>query len=143
MGKDLPLQYIKPHYDAVVLAYGASKDRTLDIPGESTLKGIYSARAFVAWYDGLPEYADLQPDLTQGEEAVVIGQGNVAMDIARILLTDIDTLRKTDIASSALETLSKSTIKRVTVVGRRGPMQVAVSSPRLLARLTGQGGFYS
>ena len=116
---------LKPHYDAMVLAYGASKDRRLNIPGESSLGGVYSARAFVGWYNGLPEYANLAPDLTVGEEAVIIGQGNVALDVARTLLTDVDRLRKTDMTEFALDALSKSRVKRVQVVGRRGPMQAA------------------
>lgn len=125
VGLDLPLQALKPHYDAILFAYGASKDRTLDIPGESSLKGIYSARAFVGWYDGLPQYADLEPDLTAGEDAVIIGQGNVSLDVARMLLTDVDVLRKTDMPAHALETISKSRVRRVKIVGRRGPMQAA------------------
>lgn len=88
------------------------------------MNGIYSARAFVGWYNGLPEYADLAPDLTQGDEAVVIGQGNVALDVARILLQDPDVLSSTDITENAIETLQKSRVKRVRVVGRRGPLQV-------------------
>lgn len=108
-----------------MFAYGASKDRKLGIPGEENLKGIYSARAFVGWYNGLPEYADLSPDLEAGEEAIVIGQGNVALDIARTLLCDIDRLCKTDMTEQAIATFSKSRIKRVRVVGRRGPMQAS------------------
>jgi len=80
------------------------------------LNGVYSARAF--------EYANLAPDLTQGEEAIVIGQGNVALDVARILLQDTEALRSTDITDHAIETLQKSQVKRVRVVGRRGPLQV-------------------
>jgi len=98
----------------------------LGIPGEDTLKGIYSARAFVGWYNGLPEYSNLAPDLTQGEEAVIVGQGNVALDVARILLEDVDVLSKTDITHYALEALSRSRVKRVRVVGRRGPRQVCL-----------------
>ena len=113
------------HYDAVVFAYGASKDKKLGIPNESELKGIYSAREFVGWYNGLPEYAHLAPDLSQGEEAVIIGQGNVALDVARMMLENVDVLRKSDITEYAIETLSKSRIKRVHIVGRRGPMQVS------------------
>ncbi|KAI9880111.1 MAG: NADPH-adrenodoxin reductase [Pleopsidium flavum] len=123
IGKDLPLSSLEPHYDAILFAYGASKDKRLRIPGENDLKGIYSARAFVGWYNGLPEYADLAPMVDAGEEAVVIGQGNVALDVARTLLTDIDVLKKTDMTDYALEALSKSRVKRVRVVGRRGPMQ--------------------
>lgn len=125
----LPLKSLLPHYDAILFAYGASKDRNLGIPGEDSLKGIYSARAFVGWYNGLPEYEDLEPDLTQGEEAVVIGQGNVALDVARILLDDPNVLKSTDITSKAVEALRKSTIKRVRVVGRRGPLQVSFMGP--------------
>jgi adrenodoxin-NADP+ reductase len=117
-----------PHYDAILFAYGASRDRTLGIPGEDNLKGIYSARAFVGWYNGLPEYSDLAPDLTQGEEAVIVGQGNVALDVARILLQDPSSLKSTDITSNAIETLQKSKVKRVRVVGRRGPLQVCDKS---------------
>lgn len=116
------------HYDAVVFAYGASKDKQLGIPGESQLKGIYSAREFVGWYNGLPEYAGLAPELTKGEEAVIIGQGNVALDVARMLLEDVGVLRKSDITETAIETLLKSRIKRVRIVGRRGPMQVSFST---------------
>ncbi|KAK0715010.1 NADPH:adrenodoxin oxidoreductase-like protein [Lasiosphaeris hirsuta] len=122
-GSAVSLASILRHYNAVVFAYGASMDRTLGIPGEAALKGVYSAREFVGWYNGLPEYADLAPDLTRGEEAVIIGQGNVALDVARMLLEDVDVLRKSDIAAHALETLSKSRVERVHVVGRRGPMQ--------------------
>ncbi|KAK4109945.1 NADPH:adrenodoxin oxidoreductase-like protein [Canariomyces notabilis] len=136
-GATIPLASILRNYNAVVFSYGASKDRTLNIPGESTLKGIYSAREFVGWYNGLPEHADLNPDLTQGDEAVIIGQGNVALDVARMLLEDVDVLRKSDIAEHAIETLSKSKIRRVHIVGRRGPMQAAftIKEIRELMRL--------
>ncbi|OLN95664.1 putative NADPH:adrenodoxin oxidoreductase, mitochondrial [Colletotrichum chlorophyti] len=120
-----PFPTLLRHYDAVLLAYGAAKDRTLGIPGESNLRGIYSARQFVGWYNGLPEYAGLAPDLTKGEEAVIIGQGNVALDVARMLLEDVNVLRRTDITEQALEQLATSRVKRVHVVGRRGPMQAA------------------
>lgn len=124
LGNDLPLSALKPHYDAILFAYGASKDKELGIPGEQALRSVYSARSFVGWYNGLPEHRDLNPDLVSGEDAVIVGQGNVALDVARILLSDVDALRHTDIAGHALETLSKSRIKRVRVVGRRGPLQV-------------------
>lgn len=124
LGSDLPLQSLKPHYDAMLFTYGASKDKVLGIPGEDACRNVYSARAFVGWYNGLPEYRDLAPDLTMGENAVIVGQGNVALDVARILLTDVDALRKTDISEYALEELAKSKVKRVQVVGRRGPLQV-------------------
>ncbi|KAJ9666907.1 NADPH-adrenodoxin reductase [Coniosporium apollinis] len=124
VGHDLPLTSLRPHYDAILFAYGAAEDKRLGIPGED-LKNIYSARAFVGWYNGLPQYADLNPALDAGEESVIIGQGNVAMDVARILLSDIDALRKTDITEYALDTLFRSRVKNVKVVGRRGPMQAA------------------
>lgn len=124
MGPGLQLQALKPHYDAILFSYGASRDRELQIPGERDTKGVFSARAFVGWYNGLPEHQHLNPDLTSGEDAVVIGQGNVALDVARVLLTDVDVLRKTDMSEHALEALAKSRIKRVRIVGRRGPMQV-------------------
>lgn len=125
LGNDLPLTALKPHYDAILFAYGASKDKELGIPGEKALRSVYSARAFVGWYNGLPEHRDLEPDLTSGEDAVIVGQGNVALDVARILLSDVDALRGTDISDYSLEALSKSRIKRVRVVGRRGPLQVS------------------
>lgn len=121
----IDLSRLFQNYDAILFAYGAARDKTLGIPGESTLNGIYSAREFVGWYNGLPECAHLAPDLTRGEEAVVIGQGNVALDVARMLLEDVDVLRKTDIAEHALDILSQSRVRRVHVVGRRGPMQVS------------------
>ncbi|KAI3402260.1 hypothetical protein diail_189, partial [Diaporthe ilicicola] len=126
------------HYDAVLFAYGAAKDRTLGVPGESTLKRIYSAREFVGWYNGLPEFAGLNPDLSQ-DEAVIIGQGNVAIDVARALLEDVDKLRKTDMADYALEALSTSQVKRVRIAGRRGPMQAAftIKEVRELMNLPG------
>lgn len=79
----------------------------------------------------MPEHRDLAPDLTAGEEAVVIGQGNVALDVARILLTDVDALRKTDITDYAIETLARSKVKRVRVIGRRGPLQVGLQVGRV------------
>jgi adrenodoxin-NADP+ reductase len=138
----VPLSVIAPHYDALLLSYGASKDRKLNIPGEDVLEGVYSARAFVGWYNGLPEYFDLADKLRlDQEDAVIIGQGNVALDVARILLTNVDTLRKTDITGGALEALSRSRVKRVRVVGRRGPMQAAftVKELRELLSLPGVG----
>jgi len=123
VGTDITLHSMKHHYDALLFAYGASKDKTLGIPGEE-LKGIYSARAFVGWYNGLPEYSGLNPSLERSENAVIIGNGNVALDIARILLSNVEMLRKTDISEHAVEVLSKSAVRSVDVVGRRGPMQV-------------------
>ncbi|KAK0645543.1 NADPH:adrenodoxin oxidoreductase-like protein [Cercophora newfieldiana] len=127
-GASVSLASILRHYNAVVFAYGASHDRTLNIPGESSLSGVYSAREFVGWYNGLPAHAHLNPDLTRGDTAVVIGQGNVALDVARMLLEDVATLAKSDIAEHALDALARSRIKRVHIVGRRGPMQAAFTT---------------
>ncbi|KAF2639469.1 FAD/NAD(P)-binding domain-containing protein [Massarina eburnea CBS 473.64] len=124
VGRDLELSEMKAHYDAILFSYGASEDRRLGIPGED-LPGVFSAREFVGWYNGLPEFQSLNPELQAGDQAVVVGQGNVALDVARILLTSVDTLRKTDISSQALETLSQSRVRSVKIVGRRGPMQAA------------------
>jgi adrenodoxin-NADP+ reductase len=127
IGKNVTLQSMVKHYDAMLFAYGASMDKKLGIPGEN-LDGVYSARAFVGWYNGLPEHANLDPKLDAGEETVIIGQGNVALDVARVLLTPVDQLRKTDMTEYALQTLSKSRVKKVTVIGRRGLMQVRSSN---------------
>jgi adrenodoxin-NADP+ reductase len=123
VGHDVALAALKPHYDAILFSYGADEDRQLGIPGED-LDGVFSARAFVGWYNGLPQFQHLKPDLQAGEHAVVIGQGNVALDVARILLSPVDALRHTDITEQAIQTLSESRVKHVKVVGRRGPLQV-------------------
>ncbi|KAF2870719.1 hypothetical protein BDV95DRAFT_495393 [Massariosphaeria phaeospora] len=124
VGYDVELAQMKPHYDAILFSYGASEDRKLGIPGEHR-PGVFSAREFVGWYNGLPEFQDLAPDLEAGDQAVVIGQGNVALDIARILLTPVEILRRTDITEQAIQALSRSKVKSVKVVGRRGPLQAA------------------
>lgn len=134
----LPLTSIAPHYDAVLFAYGASRDKKLGIPGEN-LQSVHSARAFVGWYNGLPEYADLNPELDAGDTAVVVGQGNVALDVARILFMPLGELRKTDISEHALEALSKSRVRDVKIIGRRGPLQApyTIKELRELMNLSG------
>ncbi|KAJ1987698.1 NADPH-adrenodoxin reductase [Coemansia sp. RSA 1358] len=131
----LSLDSLRSLYDSVVLSYGASKDRHLGIPGENgnggDRFGVLSARRFVAWYNGLPEAQDLKPDLFSFDKIVIVGQGNVALDCARILLTDPDELAKTDITAQALEVLRKSKIRHVEMVGRRGPLQVAFTAKEL------------
>lgn len=107
-----------------MFAYGASKDRKIGLEGEER-PHIYSARAFVGWYNGLPDYRDLNPDLQAGDTAIVVGQGNVALDVARALLTQVDELAKTDMTQYSLEALAASKIRHVHVVGRRGPLQAA------------------
>ncbi|KAL9131605.1 MAG: hypothetical protein Q9217_000493 [Psora testacea] len=125
VGRNLPLVALKDHYSAILFAYGASRDRKLGVPGEDCCRGIYSARDFVGWYNGLPEHSDLQPDLSTGETAVIIGQGNVALDVARILLANFEMLRKTDMTEQAIAVLARSKVRHVHVVGRRGPMQAS------------------
>ncbi|KAF1976594.1 NADPH:adrenodoxin oxidoreductase mitochondrial precursor [Bimuria novae-zelandiae CBS 107.79] len=124
VGQSLALADMKPHYDAILFAYGATEDKKLGIPGED-LSGVYSAREFVGWYNGHPELSHLTPQLDQGDHAVIIGQGNVALDVARILLQPPHLLKHTDIAEHALAVLSRSKVRRIQVAGRRGPLQAA------------------
>ncbi|GAA1886114.1 FAD-dependent oxidoreductase [Williamsia serinedens] len=119
------------HYGAVIYAVGASTDRRLGIPGEE-LSGSIPATEFVAWYNGHPDYADLDFDLS-GERAVVVGNGNVALDVARILLSDPDHLGKTDIADHAIEKLRASNVREVVLLGRRGIAQAAYTNGEFLA----------
>lgn len=129
VGTDVNVDELRNAYSAVVFAYGAADDKMLGIPGED-LKGVYSARSFVAWYNGLPGLETLNPNLDT-DSVVVLGQGNVAIDVARILLTPVDILRTTDITEHSLASLCKSRVKRVHVVGRRGPLQVAFTPAEL------------
>lgn len=130
----IPLSTLQEHYDAVILTYGAAEDRALNISGENQLKNIFSARDFVNWYNGHPYHsATLSAilDLSKVEHVTVVGQGNVAMDVGRILLKSVDELRKTDIPEYALAELAKSKVKRVDIVGRRGPLQLACTTKEL------------
>uniref|UniRef100_A0A1A9ZUR3 NADPH:adrenodoxin oxidoreductase, mitochondrial n=1 Tax=Glossina pallidipes TaxID=7398 RepID=A0A1A9ZUR3_GLOPL len=129
LGRDVTLQQLKSWYHVVLLTYGADKDRQLDIPNEREMK-VLSAREFVSWYNGLPGAENLQPDLS-GDSVTIIGQGNVAIDVARILLRPVDDLKKSDITSYALDVLSSSKVKKVYLVGRRGPLQVAFTIKEL------------
>ncbi|XP_075033986.1 NADPH:adrenodoxin oxidoreductase, mitochondrial isoform X2 [Mixophyes fleayi] len=129
VGRDVTVEELRKAYDAIVLSYGAEDKRELEIPGEE-LPGVYSARDFVGWYNGLPDNRHLSPDLGS-ETAVILGQGNVALDIARILLSPLELLKKTDITQSALEAISHSRVKRVWLIGRRGPLQVAFTIKEL------------
>jgi adrenodoxin-NADP+ reductase len=122
---DVTLAQLAPLYDAVVVAVGANRDRRLGLPGED-LPGVYSARDFVGWYTGLPWCADLEPAIPRDGPVVIVGQGNVAMDCARILLSDVDRLRKTDMPEYALQALSGRRVSEVVCVGRRGPIQVCL-----------------
>ncbi|GHH30358.1 FAD-dependent oxidoreductase [Streptomyces lanatus] len=128
-GVDLTRADLALHYDAVVYAVGAQADRRLGIPGED-LPGSYAAVDFVAWYNGHPDHPDRQFDLS-GKRAVLIGNGNVSIDVARILSSDLATLGGTDIADHALTALRDSAIRQVVVCGRRGPEQAAFTTPEL------------
>ena len=120
-GQDITYADLKRLYDVVIYAVGAQSDRRLNIPGED-LPNSMSATEFVAWYNGHPDYVDHAPDL-EVEAALVVGVGNVAMDVARILAKTADELAETDIADYALPVLAESKIKRIYVVARRGPAQ--------------------
>ncbi|WP_068278507.1 FAD-dependent oxidoreductase [Aldersonia kunmingensis] len=131
VGEHVSLAELLDHHHAVIYAVGASSDRHLGIPGED-LPGSHSATEFVAWYNGHPDHAGREFDLS-GERAVIVGNGNVALDVARILTLDPDELAGTDIADHALEALRESNIREVVVLGRRGPVQGAYSASEFLA----------
>ncbi|HEX2914177.1 MAG TPA: FAD-dependent oxidoreductase [Chloroflexia bacterium] len=128
-GTDVTHDELKPYYDQIIYAVGAQSDRRMGIPGED-LKGSYPATIFVGWYNSHPDYRDLEFDLS-AERVAVIGNGNVAMDVARILVTDPDELAKTDIADHSLEALRHSKVREVVMLGRRGPVQAAFTNPEL------------
>jgi len=132
VGSTVSVAELQACFHAVVFAHGASDDKKLDIPGE-TLPGSHTAAAFVAWYNGHPDYRDSVFDFS-AQSAVIIGNGNVALDIARILAKPVDALKSTDIASHALEQLAESRLRDIHIVGRRGPAQ-ARFSPRELAEI--------
>lgn len=129
IGNDIGIGQLQAMYDAVVLATGAPRDRALGLPGES-LGNIFGSAAFVGWYNGHPEWADLAPDLT-GRQAVVIGMGNVALDVARILAKTPSEFAGADIVRHAREALEKSAIDTITIVGRRGPHQIMMTPKEL------------
>ncbi|NMD61415.1 UNVERIFIED_ORG: ferredoxin--NADP+ reductase [Nocardia globerula] len=131
IGEDLTHDELVAHNHAVIYAVGASSDRRLGIEGED-LPGSHTATEFVGWYNGHPDYADRTYDLS-GERAVIVGNGNVALDVARILLTDPDELDRTDIADHALEVLRNSSIREVVVLGRRGVAQSGYTNPEMMA----------
>jgi ferredoxin--NADP+ reductase len=129
VGSDVSVPDLRGAYDIVILAYGASTDRKIGIQGED-LQNSHSATEFVGWYNGHPDFRDEVFDLGQ-EVAVVVGHGNVAADVSRILLQPADELRKTDIAAHALEVLAESKVREVHLVGRRGPAQAKFTSREL------------
>jgi ferredoxin--NADP+ reductase len=137
VGTDLSHDDLMRHYTAVIYATGAQTDKSLGIPGEDLL-GSRAATEFVGWYNGHPDFRDLEFDLST-ERVVVIGNGNVAADVTRILTLSLPELERTDIADHALEALRHSRVREVVVLGRRGPAQAAFTSAELreLGRLDG------
>jgi len=129
-GADVSHDDLFARYHAVIYAVGAQTDRRMGIPGED-LPGSWAATEFVAWYNGHPDYRDLEFDLSC-ERAIVIGNGNVAADVARMLALTRDELAATDVADHALEVMAESAIKEIVVLGRRGPAQAAFTNPELL-----------
>ncbi|MCT4351619.1 FAD-dependent oxidoreductase [Streptomyces sp. Je 1-79] len=132
VGKDVTAEELAAHHDAVVYAVGASADRRIGVPGEE-LPGSVSATAFVAWYNAHPECAPDAIDLTGAERVVVVGNGNVALDVARILVSDPEALAGTDIADHALAALRASRVREVVLLGRRGPENAAYTASELVA----------
>jgi ferredoxin--NADP+ reductase len=128
-GKDITHADLTAHYHQIIYATGAQTDRRMGIPGED-LNGSHAATEFVGWYNAHPDYRDLEFDLSQ-ERVAVIGNGNVAMDVARILASSIEELAHTDIADYALEALKESRVREIYVLGRRGPAQAAFTNPEI------------
>ncbi|KQY10137.1 NADP oxidoreductase [Mycobacterium sp. Root135] len=129
VGEDVQTEELADRYDAVIYAVGAQADRPLGIPGED-LPGSVAAVDFVGWYNAHPHFEEMTPDLTTGR-AVVVGNGNVALDVARILVSDPDALANTDIANHALELLHARGVEEVVVLGRRGPLQATFTTLEL------------
>ena len=129
VGRDISAGELAAHYHAVVYAVGAQTDRQLGIPGEE-LPGSYSATDFVAWYNGHPDFCRCEFDLSC-RTAVVVGNGNVALDVARMLALTPDELAGTDVADHALEALRGAAIEEIVLLGRRGPAQAAFTNPEL------------
>lgn len=128
-GQHLHLSDLRQYYHAAIFCTGTQVDRQLNIPGED-LPGSHSATEFVAWYNGHPDYTHLSFDLTQ-KTVCIVGVGNVAVDVARILLSSYERLAKTDIADYALEALRTSQVEHVIMLGRRGPAQAAFTNPEI------------
>ena len=129
LGRDVSVDELLDLYDAVILAVGSPHSRKLGIPGEE-LPGVIGSAEFVGWYNGHPEYADLGPPLS-GTHAAVIGNGNVALDCARILSKTRREFEGSDIVGHALDALDSSAIRTVTILGRRGPHQIAMTPKEL------------
>ncbi len=130
-GEHVSREEMLERYHAVVYATGSPSDRALGIPGED-LPGSHAATEFVGWYNGHPDFTDLEVDLLSAERAVIIGNGNVALDVARMLVLAPEELAPTDTADHALEVLARSSVREVQVLGRRGPAQAAFTNPELI-----------
>ena len=130
-GEHVSREDLLAHYHAIVYATGSPLDRPLGIPGEE-LPGSHAATEFVGWYNGHPDHSGLEVDLVSAERAIVIGNGNVAIDVARMLMLGAEELAPTDTADHALEVLARNSVQEVLVVGRRGPAQAAFTNPELL-----------
>jgi len=139
-GEDLTLEDVLAHYHQVLFSTGAESDRRMGIPGED-LPGSSPATIFVGWYNGHPDYRDLHFDLSNVTQVAVIGNGNVAMDVVRVIGRSVAALEKTDIAEYALNVLRKSAVKEVYLLGRRGAAQAAFTNPEIreLAELDSEG----
>ena len=129
IGRDVEISELQGLYDAVVLATGAPKDRSLGMEGED-LDNVFGSAAFVGWYNGHPQFAGLEPDLS-GNTAVVIGMGNVALDVARILSKTPAEFEGSDIVGHAFDALAASNIERIVILGRRGPHQIMMTPKEL------------
>ena len=129
VGKDVSIGELQDLYDAVILATGAPHDRTLGLDGED-LGNVFGSAAFVGWYNGHPQFAQLNPDLSD-RHAVVIGMGNVALDVARILSKTDSEFEGSDIVTHALEALAGSNLETITILGRRGPHQIMMTPKEL------------
>ncbi|MEN3972323.1 FAD-dependent oxidoreductase [Sphingomicrobium sp. XHP0235] len=132
IGDGVSVSELRELYDAVVMATGAPNDRTLGIAGEE-LEGVVGSAAFVGWYNGHPDHADLDPPL-DGSDVVIVGNGNVALDVARILAKTPEELGASDIVRHAFDALAGSGVGRITILGRRGPHQIAMT-PKELSEL--------
>jgi ferredoxin--NADP+ reductase len=131
LGTHVSREDLLEHYHAIVYATGSPSDRPLGVPGED-LPGSHAATEFVGWYNGHPDHTDLEFDLLSAERAVVVGNGNVAIDVARMLVLAPEELAPTDTADHALEVLARSRVREVVILGRRGPAQAAFTNPELL-----------
>ena len=131
LGRDLHRADLLERYDAVIYAIGAAIDRRLGIPGED-LPGSEAATDFVGWYNGHPDYPDREFDLHSCERVVVVGNGNVAIDCARMLALSADELRMTDCADHAIDMLASDAVQEIVIIGRRGPVQASFTNPELL-----------